>query len=165
MQKNDFEKALNLAYFYLKFRPRTRREVELYLQRRALKYRFSPEVVPDVLKQLTEERYLDDRKFVEMYIHDRLLFKPRSVLLLTKELEKLGVDRELVNAYFELHEVNNAATAGDLLRKKWVLLSHLPEKKRFMKAINFLKAKGFSYGDSLAAYRALEGRDKNPFEE
>lgn len=165
MQKNDFEKALSLAYFFLKFRPRTNREVEIYLQRRAEKYRFSPEVVPAVVQRLQEENYLNDKKFVEMYVHDRLLFKPRSVFMIQKELQKLGVARDVISAFFESNPPHDQSTAASLLRKRIHAFSHLAPKERYLRSVRYLRSKGFSYGDSVSAYKVVEGKSTNSFED
>lgn len=165
MERNDFDKALNLAYYYLKFRPRTRREIELYLEKRANKYRFSPEVISGVLDQLIEQQYVDDKKFIEMYVGDRLAIKPRSIFLMKQELARLGVAKNLIDAYFDVHTPDDAATAVNLLQKRLHTFSRLPARERFTKAVSFLRRKGFSYSDSVSAYRTVVGKDENPFEE
>ena len=156
MEKNDFEKAISLAYFYLKFRARTVREMERYLEQRAQKYRFSPEVIPRVLQELINQKYLDDAKFVKMYVHDRMKFKPRSVFLLKKELAKLGISSSLLESFFEESPVDDLTAAVLLLKKKILSFSRLAPRDRFAKSVRYLQSRGFTYGESKDAIKSLE---------
>lgn len=165
MEKSDFDKALTLSYFYLKFRPRTRREVELYLEKRAQKYRFAPDVIPSVIQMLEQQKYIDDKKFVDMYVKDRLNLKPRSVFLVRQELGRLGIPKDLLDSYFDTHPADDSSTAVILLQKKMHTYNRLPARERFSKAVSYLRRKGFSYADSVSAYKTVVGSLENPFEE
>lgn len=154
-----FDKALSLAYFYLKFRARTRAEMGVYLRKKAVRFHLNDEVIDAVIAKLTEEGLIDDRKFVEMYVHDRTSFKPRSEFLLRRELAKLGVAKEYVDEYFQKNRMDETSLARDLLERKKRTFDRSRGKERFNKAVSFLMRKGFSYDLSKKAFNSVYGDD------
>lgn len=149
------QKILNFAYFYLKFRARTKAEVVRYLEKKREKYRFSPDIIEAVIKQLESEGQINDRRFVEMYVHDRMLLKPRSEYLLRRELQKLGISRDLIDEYFSTNEIDESTLALDALSRKKRLYEQYDENERFKKAVSFLMRKGFSFDTAKNTYRTL----------
>lgn len=157
----NIEKILNFAYFYLKFRPRTRQEMLRYLQRKSQRYHFTEEEIQETITGLEKEGQLDDRKFIEMYVHDRTLFKPRSEYLLRRELQKLGIAKDLMDEYFSLHTIDESSLAYDALLRKKRIIDTQKEDERFKKAVSFLMRKGFSYDISKKAFHKLYQTDAN----
>ncbi len=154
-----FDKALSLAYFYLKFRARTRAEIVAYLRKKGARFHFNDETIDAVIAKLTEEGHINDRKFVGMYVHDRTSFKPRSEFLLRRELAKLGVPKEYTDEYFQKNAVDETSLARDLLERRKRSFDRSHGKDRFKKAVSFLMRKGFSYDMSKKAFNSVYGED------
>ncbi|MFA5135774.1 MAG: RecX family transcriptional regulator [Patescibacteria group bacterium] len=150
-----FQKALSLAYFFLKFRPRTKQEIVRYLEKKSPKYGFSKSVIDNVILQLISENLIDDEKFIGMYVRDRNRFKPRSVFLLQRELLKLGISKNLLDAFFSKHDHDETALAEKLLSRRKYTYSRLDKKKRFQKSISYLQRKGFSYDIAKKVYQKI----------
>lgn len=99
------EKALRL----LGVRERSRREVELCLQRAG----FPGSVVSDALTWLEGLSYVDDRRFVERYAGEKLKhgWGERRV---RAELLRKGVDRRIIDEGLSATECVTGAAGGDL---------------------------------------------------
>ena len=146
------EKALSLAYFFLKFRARTEKEIERYLEKKSLRFHFDEKLIQETIKQLKEQGYVDDKKFVGMYVKDRTLLKPRSTFLLKRELAHLGIEKDLIEEYFSQHETDDSALALKTLNGRKTSLLRQDEKTRFKKAISYLLRKGFTYDVAKKAF-------------
>lgn len=149
----SIEKALSLAYFFLKFRARTEREIERYLEKKSLRFHFNANIIQETLKQLKEQGYINDKKFVVMYVKDRTLLKPRSTFLLRRELSHLGISKDLIEEYFSQHEMDESTLALKTLEGRRTSLLRQDEKSRFKKAISYLLRKGFTYDIAKKAYQ------------
>lgn len=145
-----FSQALNLAYFFLKFRLRTEKEIVKYLERK--KNNFIPEIIEKVITQLKEQGYVDDEKFIKLFVEQRNKLKPKSAFALSRELQQLGINKELIDAYFEQNPENESNLALLALQKKQQTFLHLDPKTRFKKAISFLLRRGFSYEIAKKTY-------------
>lgn len=150
------EKALSLAYHYLSFRPRTIVEVELHLQKKALKYLFTPGEIEAALEILKDQGYLDDLEFIKSFVNSRNILKPKSKRVLEMELKKLGVSQSDINTFFSESPPDESELAKKALQKKMKTLLLITDgKKRFIKAISFLQRRGFSYDEAKKAYLQL----------
>jgi len=147
---DSFSQALNLAYFFLKFRLRTEKEIVKYLERK--KNNFTPEIIEKVVTQLKEQGYVDDEKFIKLFVTQRNKLKPKSAFALSRELQQLGVDRDLIDAFFEQNPEDEKNLAFLALQKKQQTFSRLDPKTRFKKAISFLLRRGFSYEIAKKTY-------------
>lgn len=154
------EKVLSLAYRYLSFRPRTVVEVKNYLQKKALKYLFTPGEIAAALEILKDQGYLNDLEFIKSFVNSRNSLKPKSKKVLEMELRKLGISQMDIDSFFSENSIDEDELAQKALKKKMKSLSLIPEeKKRFIKAISFLQRRGFSYGVAKKVYLQLMGRE------
>jgi len=150
------EKALSLAYHYLSFRPRTVFEVKKYLQKKALKYLFTPGEIEAALEILRDQGYLNDGEFIKSFVNSRNSLKPKSKRVLEMELKKAGVTQTDIDLFFSENPTDESTLAQKALHKKMKSLSHVEdEKQRFIKAITFLQRRGFSYDVAKKAYLQL----------
>jgi len=150
------EKAQSLAYRYLSFRPRTIKEVELYLQKKAQKYLFTPGEIQTVIELLKDQGYLNDLEFIQSFVNSRNSLKPKSKRFLEMELRKLGVSQADCEVFFSENSPDEDELAKKALTKKMKsLLQISDERKRFTKAISFLQRRGFSYDIAKQAYLQL----------
>lgn len=150
------EKALSLAYRYLSFRPRTVREVELYLQKKSQKYLFTQEEIASVIELLKDQGFLNDVEFIRSFITSRNSLKPKGQKLLEIELRRLGVSQADCVNYLSENVGDESKLAKKALQIKLKSLAGiLDEKKRYEKAISFLLRRGFSYDIARQTYLQL----------
>ncbi|PIP64788.1 hypothetical protein COW96_00670, partial [Candidatus Roizmanbacteria bacterium CG22_combo_CG10-13_8_21_14_all_33_16] len=76
------------------------------------------------------------------------------------ELQKFGVESDLIDQYFSQNPVDDEALALRLLSKSWRRFSNLPEKIRFQKAINFLLRRGYSFSRAKEAYNQVKENEQ-----
>ena len=142
---DDIQLLLNRAYFYLKFRPRTKKEVRDYLYKKIKSRYWSQDDAEKVIKILEGEGLLNDEEFTRWFVEQRNILKPKSVFALKQELIRFGVSKDLIERYFETNELNEEKLAEEALSKRWRIFLDLDKKKRFEKAASFLARRGFSF--------------------
>ncbi len=145
--------SLNLAYFFLKFRPRTEKEIREYLKKKSKRFNLTLEIIETTINKLREENLIDDSQFVAWFIEQRNSAKPKSQFFLQQELLRFGIEKNLIDDYFLCHQPDELALAQKALQKKPSLLKNIKDKKQYQKAFNFLLRRGFSIGTSRNALK------------
>lgn len=140
-----FLKALNLSYFYLNFRPRTRKEIKEYLQKKAAKFKFDDETISKAIGSLQQDNFINDRKFIEWFVEIKTTRRPLSKFLIKQKLLKHGVEKQLIDEYLEKNVVDEFKLAKTALEKRWEKFKNLPRDERFKKTASYLGRRGFSY--------------------
>jgi regulatory protein len=157
---DDLIPLLNMAFFYLKFRPRTIKETRDYLNKKVRTTHWSHEAVDKIINHLIEQKFLDDQEFVRYLVESRTRTKIKGVFAIKQELSKYGVEKELIDEYFAKTEINEEALAEKILSPRWPRFKNLPAKKRFEKAVNFLARRGFNFEISRKTYKKLSDLDQ-----
>jgi regulatory protein len=155
--EDDLLPLLNLAFFYLKFRPRTIKETRNYLYKKVRTTHWSHEAVDKVIDHLIELKFLDDKTFIDYLVNSRT--KVKGIYAIKQELNRFGVDRELVDEYFSNTEINEEELAEKILTSRWPRLKSLPKQKRFEKALSLLQRRGFNYETSKKAIEDLINKE------
>ena len=141
----DLIPLLNKAYFFLKFRPRSVKEVRDYLYKKVVKTHWSRDDAEVIIEDLKEQGLINDNEFVAWFVRQRTALKPKSKRLITRELLQKGVKEELIEEYFGSHTVDEERLAREILEKRWPRFKGLTRQKRFEKAVRYLMSRGFSY--------------------
>ena len=145
MSDELLNKALDLAYFYLKFRPRTKKELTGYLYRKSKKYHFSEKLINQSIKRLTELNLVNDKEFISWFVDQRNRSRPKGKFVFIAELLRLGVSKDLIDDFFNQSVQDEDGLAAQALSKRWPLWSNIPKEKRFQKAYSFLLRRGFNF--------------------
>lgn len=141
----ELQSALNVAYFYLKFRPRSRKEVETYLIKKSTLFNWSEEIVGRALKSLERNKYINDQSFVEWFVSSRNSSKQKSEYLLRGELLRFGIDKSLLDIFFAENTQDDVTLATQALQTRWNRFQELSPRDRLQKAAVFLQRRGFSW--------------------
>jgi regulatory protein len=155
----DLLALLNKAYFFLKFRPRTEKEIRDYLYKKIKSKHWSRDDAEKVIEELKEESLIDDKKFIELFVRDRTALKPKGKKLLVRELKQKGIKDELIEKYFTKNEIDEEKLALQILSRRWPRFKNLDSKKRFEKSTRFLLSRGFSYETVKKTFEKLESKD------
>jgi regulatory protein len=155
----DLIPLLNKTYFFLKFRPRSEKEVREYLFKKVSTTHWSRDAAEVIIQKLKSQELIDDVKFVDWFIRQRTILKPKSQRLLTRELKQKGINDELIEKYFSKNILNEEALAFEILSKRWPRFKGLTSQKRFEKAARFLMSRGFSFDLSKETIEKLTGHD------
>ncbi|MFS1664382.1 recombination regulator RecX [Streptococcus sp. zg-JUN1979] len=141
----------NLALYYLSFKPRTQKEVSDYLYQHDIE----EEIIPDIIAQLKTDNWINDKRYTETYISQKLLNGNKGPYALQKQLRQKGIATTLIDQALQ------EADFQDVLDK----LSHkLLNKYQAKLPLNALKdkltqalmSKGFSYDDAKGTIDRLE---------
>lgn len=142
---DDLIPLLNIAFFYLKFRPRTIKETREYLYKKVKTTHWSHVAVDKVIDHLIKLKFLDDEEFIDYLVTSRIRTKVKGVFAIKQELNRFGIDKELIDEYFSNIKINEEELAEKILISRWPRFKNLPPKKRFEKAMSLLQRRGFNF--------------------
>lgn len=146
------QQAVERAYNYLSYRPRSREEVRRYLRGKQT----PPEIIDAALERLQRLNLVNDQAFISFWVENRERFSPRGARSLKNELRMKGVDREMADEVItDEHDEERALLAG---RKKALSLLRNPSMDfaTFRTRLgSFLGRRGFGYDVSRRTVRAL----------
>ena len=155
------QQAVDRAYNYLSYRPRSREEVRRYLRRKET----PPEIIDTALERLDRLDLVNDHAFASFWLESREQFSPRGARALKNELRMKGVEREVIEELVDdEQDKERALLAG---RKKAFSLVRIPgiDFATFRSRLgSFLRRRGFGYEVSTRTVRAL-WRELRPEEE
>ena len=115
---NDQQKALERALKSIAVRERTQAEVRAFLVRRG----FAPDVIGDVIASLREEGLVDDAGYARRFAEDRRLLDRWGNERIARDLERRGIERELVDRALAGHgRDEEMAVAIELLDRRFPL--------------------------------------------
>ena len=144
-----FERYYNLALRFLSYRPRSKKEIVDYLNKKSAKSSsLTEEIIAGILAKLFEYNFIDDRKFSQFWIEQRTKFKHKPIWVIKLELRQKGIDHELIEEALEALDNTkdtDLTSAKKLAEKKLDFYRGLDRVKRREKVISFLLRKGFSY--------------------
>lgn len=143
-------KALN----YLSFRPRSIKEVEIFLEKKTK----DVDLIQRIILRLQEMNYLDDKKFAAWFVGSYHGKKAKGKQLLLQLLQKKGIQLEIISEILE--DVSETAAIGVLIEKKLKTVSHLPLLKQKQRLYLYLQSRGF-FGEE--AYRLVDEYTKKPY--
>ncbi len=137
LQNKEVESAKKKVLNFLKFRLRTQKEIEDYLRR----HKYSKEVVEKIFCFLKKLDVLNDEKFAELFIEEKLR-KFWGPLKIKYELLKKGVDKEIIEKKLaeKIKGKEMIIELREIIRKK---IKEEDELKRIRKIYSFLKRRGF----------------------
>jgi regulatory protein len=140
----------------LAVRPRTRAELAAVLRRRGV----ADQVAAEVLDRYDEVGLIDDAAFAKAWVTTRHHGKGLARRALANELNKRGIDGDLVGAALEeIDQDTEAATARSLVDRKLRTMSAAPPEAVFRRLVGMLARKGYPPGLAITAVKeALAAR-------
>ena len=135
----DGNRCYEAALHYLEYRSRSENELKRHL---LLKHKFSSASVERSVERLKISGLLDDRAFAQAWVNDRIAFKPKSRLLIRKELMQKGLSPDAIaDATSEVDDVGSAYQAG---LKKAMLLRNQSYQDFSKRLSAYLGRRGYS---------------------
>ncbi|MDB5165033.1 MAG: regulatory protein RecX [Candidatus Saccharibacteria bacterium] len=133
------DKLYNRALRYVAMRPRSRWEIEFYLQRKDA----SPPLIEMILNKLSIIGLIDDKKLAQALVNDRRLLRPTSRRKIINDLRKKRISSEIIEqAVGHDSEVEASALEHIIARKRKQTKYQEDEK-----LMQYLARQGFSYDD------------------
>ncbi|GAB7388326.1 RecX family transcriptional regulator [Bacillaceae bacterium] len=132
--------AERLALKYLRYRPRTEKELDDYLAQRKV----PAPVAEEIKRSFKNKGYLDDERFAERWVEERLRWKPRGRLRIRQELREKGIGETIVaKVLANLDATKELEAARRDAQKKWGRMRHEPWRKMGGKLAQYLLRKGY----------------------
>ena len=97
-QVSDFQqlsaddKIYNQTLRYIALRPRTKWEIEVYLNKKDA----SPTLLETTLNKLSNVGLIDDKKYAQSFVHDRRLLRPSSRRKIVNDLRKKHIPSVII---------------------------------------------------------------------
>lgn len=108
----------------------------------------------DVLKNLEELGFLNDRQFAEAWVRNRDKLSPRGPALLKRELQEKGITEQIIGevlaerklaAKENEEQLTDEELARQLVNSKEGMYKRLPSLTRKRRIAGLLQRRGFSY--------------------
>lgn len=150
-----YSRYYNLSLRYLSYRPRSEKEVLDYLKEKSKKAEnLTPEIIDEILAKLKEYKFIDDQAFLKFWVESRTKYKRKPLKVVKFELTQKGINRTLIDTYFENIEPKiDLENAKKLAAKKMKFYRNLDERKKKEKVTRYLMGKGFSYDTIIQILR------------
>ncbi len=141
-QRRDWDRkpeALDVAFRFLGYRPRSEFEIRAWLRRKG----FAPPDVEATISALKSRGLVDDVAFARYWKESRDSASPRSRAALRSELARKGIDREVADGV--LAGADDEAAAYRASRKKAARLAGCDYTEFRNRLAAALRRRGFSY--------------------
>ncbi|KKU55264.1 hypothetical protein A3H89_04860 [Candidatus Amesbacteria bacterium RIFCSPLOWO2_02_FULL_48_11] len=135
----QYHQLLNSVLKFLSIRPRSRREIEIYLTKKTS----DTALINQVIDKLTNFKLIDDAAFSKWLVESRSRSRPRGRRLLIQELKTKGVD--ISNLPSPVSSLDETELAKNALQKKLKIWDRLPRRDFRLKTTRFLYSRGFSW--------------------
>jgi regulatory protein len=93
IKDNYYAEVYNKALNYISIRLRSKKELENYL----IKREYDEKVVNNIISRLIEEGYIDDNRFANSYVNDKLNLSNYGPYRILRDLQEYGVKESIIN--------------------------------------------------------------------
>ncbi|MGQ7462895.1 recombination regulator RecX [Streptococcus suis] len=136
----QFSYGKNLALYFISFKQRTRKEVLDYLE----KYEISGTPAQKIVTNLEEDKWIDDKNYVDTYIRQNDLNGDKGPAMLRQKLMTKGISKSIIeDGLAEIDFSDLAIRVVEKLCRKYQ--AKLPLRALQDKLVQGLMTKGFSY--------------------
>lgn len=146
------ERAHEIALRFLRYRPRSEREVADHLRRKG----FDAQTVEAVLERLRRVGLVDDRAFARFWVENRAAFRPRGRTALQAELRRKGVPPAIIQEVLAEASPDERALALRLARERARRLRGLDPRTLRRRLAGYLLRRGFDGELVMEVLQALE---------
>ena len=142
------DKLYNNTLRFIALRPRSKWEIETYLQRK----KASTSLTESILNKLSKVDLINDQKFAQAFVDNRRLLHPSSRRKLTLELRRKNVDKDIIQEVVGNEPDEEHSALADIIARKRRQTRYQDD----LKLMQYLARQGFSYGDIKAALQATQ---------
>lgn len=159
-EKDRKEQAYNGLMNYISYRERCESEVNDWLFRKGF-----PDLRSELIQRLKDRDFLNDERFAEMFVRDRVNLKQWGPLRLRQELLKKRISRDIIERSIVniSEDVDFHAMAADLAARK-VKTIPKPTLKDKQRIWSYLQRRGYDSAgiqNALSAHSFEVGQDNS----
>jgi regulatory protein len=139
IKKDDADRCYEAALNYLEYRPRSEAELKQHL---LYKKHFQGESVTNAIVRLKKLNLIDDRAFAENWARDRNAYRPKSRMMIKRELLQKGIDHDIADEATQ--GIEDPASAYKAGLKKAKLLKQLDYPQFSKRLAAYLARRGYA---------------------
>lgn len=123
---------------------------------------FNPQLIDNAISILKEHKYLDDERYCEMFINDKINISKHGVRKIKEALYYKGIDKEIIEEKIKCISAESEEERALLLGEKKLLnIKENDNRKKMSKLSNYLLGKGFEYETVNKTLRKLLNADND----
>ena len=120
---------------------------------------YDSDVIEEVIDQLIEDKYVDDRRYARKILRSRSGAKAEGRIKLQARLEEAGVSGDIIREVLSDDEYADENTILDVISDRYPPQSFSTDpkevKKELAKAIRYLESRGYPASLALASFRKI----------
>lgn len=127
------------------------------IERKLIRMGFSVQTANKVINRLKKEKYLDEKRFIHSYIHDKLHFNKWGKRKITLLLEQKQLPPDLIEEMFsEFSDVATSESLQPILEKKWKSVKGKSDYEKRGKLIRYALGRGFTIDEVISWLKKME---------
>lgn len=141
-QLKQYQNAKRFIERLLAQYPRTIWEIKTKLAQK----KFAPKIIEQVIKEFVDAGFLNDEKYIRLWLENQIKYRPCGRLLCFKKLQTKGLGYELIKNILEKEypPEKEEQVAEELAKWKMKSLLNFSDDKKVQKIASFLRSKGFN---------------------
>ncbi len=121
---------------------------------------FEPQLIDNAISTLKERKYLDDERYCEMFINDKINISKHGVRKIKEALYYKGIDKEIIEEKIKNISAESEEERAFILGEiKLLNIKENDNRKKMAKLSNYLIGKGFEYETVNKTVRKLLNTD------
>lgn len=141
VKKAEFQKTLDKLLRFATLRPRSEKEISLWLRRKKVHESLHEEL----FNRLKHLELIDDEKFARWWIEQRSNFRPKPKRILNNELRIKGISNEIIKKVLGETKIDEEKMVKELLEKRAYKWKNLEPYEARQKMSQYLVQKGFNW--------------------
>lgn len=114
-------------------------------------------VINKIIDRLKKEKYIDERRFIRSYIHDKLSFNRWGKRKITLSLRQKQLPQRLIDEVFsEISDTSFGESLQLILEKKWKSVKGRTDYEKRGKLIRYALGRGFSMDEVMACIEKMD---------
>lgn len=141
LKAEEKNRATNYALNLLNFKWRTEKEI----RDKMLLKGYDEKIIQEAISYLKEQKLIDDKRFAEGFVKDKINFNKLGKYRLKNELYNKGISGDIVDEVLSENCDDELERAMELGRKKLPSYKNNDKNAIYRKLGGFLQRKGYSY--------------------
>ena len=141
VKKAELQKTYDKLLRFGTLRPRSEKEINQWFR----KHKVHESLHEELLEKLKKLDLVDDKKFAQWWIEQRIQFKNKSKRELQYELRAKGIDRYIIEDVLAENDIDDEKNAKKLLQKNKYKWEKLSDGEARRKKSEYLARKGFGW--------------------
>lgn len=141
VKKAELQKTHDKLLRFATLRPRSAKEINQWFR----KHKVHESLHDELLEKLKKLDLVDDKKFAQWWIEQRIQFKNKSKRELQYELRAKGIDRYIIEDVLAENDIDDEKNAKKLLQKNKYKWEKLSDGEARRKKSEYLARKGFGW--------------------